>query len=245
MNFSVVVPVYNNQRSLKQIHQNISKSFSSFNYSYQIVFVDDSSDDLSFDTLRQLKDTDPAISILQLQKNYSQPVAILAGLEYAVGNYIIILSADLQEEELFIDKLISATAKFPDSDLFVGYRNKNSDYFIYKFLSRLFYKIIQLKIPKMPLGGFDTGIISSDLKQKFIRSYYDGIFIQGTLVQLANKVECIEYHRKKGAATTFRVKSIYFKLNYFLICVASVYFPSAKEAVSQNASFYLIKKYLP
>jgi polyisoprenyl-phosphate glycosyltransferase len=245
MDISVVVPVYNNQHSLKQVHQNIIHCLSSFQYNYQVIFIDDGSDDRSFDTLLQIKADDSHVVILQLEKNYNQSVAIFAGLEHAVGKYVITISADLQEEERFIEKLLSHTKKFPDSDLIVGYRSQNSDYLIFKILSRLFYRIIQFKIPQMPSGGFDTGVMSSDLKQKFIASYYEGIFIQAALLQLANKVRSVEYHRKKSAATSIRAKSIFFKLRYFLICIIGVYAPVKKKASSEGEQIYKLKRYLP
>jgi polyisoprenyl-phosphate glycosyltransferase len=245
MDFSVIVPVYNNQHSLRQVHQNITNCFSTFKFQYQILFVDDGSEDQSFATLQQIKAADPHVSILQLKQNYNQSVAMFAGLERAIGKYTIVVSADLQEEEKFIEKLLHSTLNFPDADLIIGYRSKNSDYLIFKILSRLFYKIIQFKIPQMPYGGFDVGIMSFDLKQRFIQQYYEGIFIQAALLNLANKVHSVAYHRKKSAATTFRFKSIFFKLRYFFSCITSVYLPSKKMAPGEKGNIYLVKNHLP
>ena len=244
MDFSVVVPVYNNQPTLKKVYRNIIDGFSSFSHHFQIIFVDDGSDDQSYETLQALKMEDARIAVVQLQNNYNQSVAIFAGLQHAIGKNTIIISADLQEEERFIEKLLAYNQLFPEVDLVIGYRTQNSDYPIFRILSRLFYRIIQLKIPKMPNGGFDAGIIGWDVKQKFINQYYDGIFIQAALVQLAKEVRCVEYHRKKSAATNVRLKSIYFKLKYFLSCIASVYLPKRKP-LRQNGPIYVVKNYLP
>lgn len=245
MDFSVIVPVYNNQATLKRVYKNITACFSSFQYTYEIVFIDDGSTDLSFEELLALKEEDNRVAIVRLQQNYNQSIAVLTGFEHASGKYIVTISADLQEEENLIHKLILFTQQYPNADLIIGYRSTNSDFFIYKMLSRLFYKIIQLKIPQMPLRGFDTGIISNDLKQKFILNYYEGIFIQAAFLQLAHQVQYVEYHRKKSAATTFRLKSIYFKLNYFVTCIRSVYFPHKASPASNKKKLYTVEKYLP
>ena len=81
MDFSVVIPVYNNRNSLEGTYNNIVSCFSSFSYKYQVIFVDDGSNDSSFETLLQLKERNNNIVIVQLQKNYNQAIAGYAGFE--------------------------------------------------------------------------------------------------------------------------------------------------------------------
>jgi len=85
--FSVIVPVYNNNGTLQRTYDNITNSLKRINCNYEILFVDDGSKDESLETLRALKSNNNKISIISLEKNYNQSIAILAGLEHATGDY--------------------------------------------------------------------------------------------------------------------------------------------------------------
>src|SRR5262249_3110366 len=91
---SVVIPVFNEEPSLDELHLRLSKVLVGLGLSYEIVFVDDGSSDGSYLTLSTLCASDPAIRIVKLARNYGQTAALAAGFDHAVGEVIVAMDAD-------------------------------------------------------------------------------------------------------------------------------------------------------
>src|SRR6185436_7576362 len=102
MYFTIVVPVYNNSNTLQRVFQHVRDNFQGLQHNYEIVFVNDGSSDESLQTLLKLREQHDNISIVSLAKNYTQTIAVLVGFKYAKGDFLIVISADLQEEEQVI-----------------------------------------------------------------------------------------------------------------------------------------------
>jgi len=125
---SLVIPVYNEAANLLELHREISESCQNLNRPYEIIFVDDGSDDESFLVCKQLLEEDPRIRIIQLRKNFGQTAALSAGFDYARGKIIITLDADLQNDP---QDFIHLIAKIEEGyDLVSGWRAKRKDRFI-------------------------------------------------------------------------------------------------------------------
>ncbi len=122
---SFVLPVYNEQDSLQELHQKITKAMKNELNDYELIFVNDGSTDNSFDILREIRRKDKRIRIIQFRKNFGKSAAYSAGFHNARGEIIITLDADLQNEPseipLFIDKINEGY------DMVVGWRYKRND----------------------------------------------------------------------------------------------------------------------
>jgi glycosyltransferase involved in cell wall biosynthesis len=239
MSFAIIIPIYNNYQTLVETIKSVIHTINEYDYHFTIILIDDGSTDNSSELLSQQKDS--RIRIFRLDKNYGQMTAIYAGLKTSDANYTIILSADLQEEKELLRKFIESSINNPYADLIIGVRQKNSDYFIFKLLSKLFYKIIKLKIPNMPEGGFDTVCLGNSLKQKFISNYYSTIFGQAVLLELSELTIHIPYHRQKSKTQKVYLKSILFKVWYFYNGLKYVYFGKYKR-MDLNKTNYHIKE---
>jgi len=125
---SLVIPVYNEATNLPELHREITEACQNLKKSYEIVFVDDGSEDKSLLVCKQLFKKDPRIRVIQLRKNFGQTAALSAGFDHARGNIIITLDADLQNDPQDFDLLI---AKIEEGyDLVNGWRVNRKDRFI-------------------------------------------------------------------------------------------------------------------
>ena len=107
VDFSVIVPVFNSEESLRELFLRTKSTFESLGRTYEIVFVEDSGSDNSWDVILQLKKEYPdRTTAIQLAKNFGQHNAIFCGLNYIQGNFIITLDDDLQIPPEEIQKLI-------------------------------------------------------------------------------------------------------------------------------------------
>lgn len=121
MLYSVVVPVYNSERSLDELYERVKKTFEQeVREAFELVLVDDSSVDHSFTVMENLRKVDPRVKIIQLSKNYGQHCALLCGMNYSKGDFIITMDDDLQHPPEEIPKLIEEINVRDDLDVVIG-----------------------------------------------------------------------------------------------------------------------------
>jgi len=130
IDFSLVIPVFNEAANLSQLYAELIASCTKSKRTFEIVFVDDGSWDESFILLKKMQKKDPRIKILKLRRNFGQTAALSAGFDYAKGEIIITLDADLQNDPEDIHLLIQKIEE--GYDIVSGWRQKRKD----KFLTR-------------------------------------------------------------------------------------------------------------
>lgn len=122
MKLSVVVCVYNEELNVKPLVQQISDALKG--YDYEIVYVDDGSTDDTVENLRALPH--PTLKVVEFRKNYGQSLALMAGIDYATGDYIITMDGDLQNDPSDIPRMLETLTQ-GDWDLVVGLRKNRQD----------------------------------------------------------------------------------------------------------------------
>ena len=103
---SAVIPAYNESRGLKEAITKIAEILGACEKNWEIVIVDDGSSDQTYQQIVQLAKAEPRIKGIALSRNFGKEAAMLAGLEYAKGEAVIILDADLQHPPGFIPEMI-------------------------------------------------------------------------------------------------------------------------------------------
>lgn len=128
MELSIVVPVFNEEENVEPLVGEIRKALASVNKGYEIIAIDDGSNDSTFAALSRLQRCDPALSIIRLKRNFGQTAALAAGLAYASGDIVVVMDGDGQNDPADIPALL---AKLDDGqDLVVGWRFKRQDPFL-------------------------------------------------------------------------------------------------------------------
>ncbi len=133
---SIVVPVYNEEENVRPLYEKISKVCASIGLTYEVLFVDDGSQDNTYEVLSELREAETNISIIKFQENAGQTAAMAAGFEYAQGERIISMDGDLQNDPADIPQLLDKLDE--DYDLVCGWRKERQD----KFWSRRVPSII-------------------------------------------------------------------------------------------------------
>ena len=109
--FSVVIPLYNEEKSLEELYKRITLSLQSLSDSFEIIFVDDGSTDNSFAVLRNLHKKDNHVKAIRFRKNFGKSAALSVGFKEARGETIITIDADLQDLPEEIPTLIKEMDK--------------------------------------------------------------------------------------------------------------------------------------
>lgn len=119
--YSVVVPVYNSEKSLNELYIRLKNVFDNIiNEEFELILVDDFSKDNSFAIMKQLHEKDYRVSSIQLSRNCGQHPAILCGFKFAKGEYVITMDDDLQHPPEEIPKLITHIKEHPELDVVIG-----------------------------------------------------------------------------------------------------------------------------
>jgi len=146
--FSVVIPVYNEQESLRELHLRLTAVLQELKGSYEIIFVDDGSADGSFTILEDLHKKDHRVIVLQFSRNFGHHLAITAGMDAAVGEVVILMDADLEDQPEEIPALFNKLQE--GYDVVYGIRTTRQHTLFKRVSSRLFFALMRRMVK-----GFD------------------------------------------------------------------------------------------
>lgn len=152
--YSVVVPVYNEVESLPELHRRVREVMEGLGEPWELVLVDDGSSDGSTEQIRQLAQSDSHVRPVIFARNFGHQVAVTAGLDYARGQAVIIMDADLQDPPEVIPRLIERWREGYEVVYAVRAEREGETWFkkaTAAFFYRLIYRIADVKIP------LDTG----------------------------------------------------------------------------------------
>lgn len=141
MNVSIVIPLLNEAPNLRPLYDELTEVMTDIALDYEIIFVDDGSDDGSLDILKEIRTADRHIKIVSFRRNFGQTAALAAGFEYAGGDVLVTLDADRQNDPRDIPLLLEKINE--GYDLVNGWRfDRQDDYLSRKLPSMLANKLI-------------------------------------------------------------------------------------------------------
>ncbi len=152
---SIVVPLFNEEESLVELHQQLSKAVCSLEKPIEFLFIDDGSTDNSMQVLSELHKKDPQVRVVQFRRNYGKSAALALGFKEACGEFIITLDADLQDEPDEIPNLIKKLEE--GFDLVSGWKKIRKDPFIKKNTSKLF-NFVTRKVTGLGIHDMNCGL---------------------------------------------------------------------------------------
>ena len=129
---SVVVPVFNEEGNVRELHKEILEVCKKENYKFEIIFVDDGSKDKTPEICKELK----PLKYVRMRKNFGQTAAMDAGIKLAQYDYIVTMDGDRQNDPADIPKLVNYLEE-NDLDIVSGWRKNRKDTVMKKFTSRV------------------------------------------------------------------------------------------------------------
>lgn len=157
LDISIVIPLLNEEDSISELYQWISRVVETKSYSHEIIFIDDGSTDNSWSVIQNIQKENASVKGIRFLKNYGKSQALHAGFEAAVGNVIITMDADLQDnpEEIpaLYEKVISE--KY---DLVSGWKKKRYDSVIWKNIPSKFFNTAARLTSGIKLHDFNCGL---------------------------------------------------------------------------------------
>lgn len=179
---SLLIPAYNEEDSLGLLYNELNKVIDTIpGYEFEILFVNDGSNDNSLDILRNLQKRDSRINYISFSRNFGKETAMAAGFDYVSGDAVVIMDADLQDPPQLIKEMIMYWEEGYD-DVYAKRRSREGETWFKKFTSSAFYRLLQ-RMTKIPIqedtGDFrllDRRAIESLKKLREKQRYTKGMF---------------------------------------------------------------------
>ena len=152
---SIIVPTYNEEESLPFLKERMDKLMDSMtNYEFEVLFLNDGSKDRTLELIKEYRELDERYCYLDFSRNFGKEVSMLAGLDYAQGDAVIFIDADLQDPPELIPELVKYWEEGYD-DVYARRRTRDGETFLKKFTSKMYYKVLQ-KMTRVEIQQ-DTG----------------------------------------------------------------------------------------
>jgi glycosyltransferase involved in cell wall biosynthesis len=163
MQISVVIPLFNEADSLPELMAWIHRVMQSNNFSYEVIMIDDGSDDNSWGTISNLRNDYPGLKGIKFQRNYGKSAALNEGFKAAQGEIVITMDADLQDSPEEIPEFVEMISK-QGYHLVSGWKKRRYDNTFTKNIPSKIYNAVARKSSGIQLHDFNCGIKAYQLK---------------------------------------------------------------------------------
>jgi len=157
MDISLVIPLLDEEGSLEELHSWIVEIMESNDYSYELIFIDDGSNDNSWNIIRSLSLKNKNVRGIKFLKNFGKSQALHAGFDIAKGDVVITMDADLQDSPAEIPEMYKLI-KYNNFDLVSGWKKKRYDNFFAKNLPSKLFNWAASKVSGIKLNDFNCGL---------------------------------------------------------------------------------------
>ncbi|MBT9188433.1 glycosyltransferase family 2 protein [Zobellia russellii] len=157
MDLSIIIPLLNEEESLKELHDWIISVMQSNNFVYEILFIDDGSTDNSWRIITELSQSNPNVKGLRFKKNFGKSQALHAGFKAAQGNVVLTMDADLQDDPEEIPELYRLI-KEDNFDLVSGWKKKRFDSVLFKNMPSKLFNWAARQTSGVKLHDFNCGL---------------------------------------------------------------------------------------
>ena len=152
---TILVPAYNEEESLPLLYERVSKIMNEMkNYEFELLFVNDGSKDNTLNEIKKLREQAKRVSYVDFSRNFGKEIGMIAGLDYATGDCVIIMDADLQDPPELIPQMVELWEQGYD-DVYAQRKSRKGETWLKKFTSKMYYKVLQ-SLTRVPIQK-DTG----------------------------------------------------------------------------------------
>jgi glycosyltransferase involved in cell wall biosynthesis len=155
MTISIVIPLYNEEENVRELHSRLKPVLEAIGDEYEIIFIDDGSTDNTLPLLQDIQASDNTVTILSLRRNFGQTAAFAAGFDYSRGDVIVTMDGDLQNDPNDIPKLLEL---MKDNDLVSGWRRQRKDPFLSRRLPSIIANSLISKVTGVNLHDYGCSL---------------------------------------------------------------------------------------
>ena len=198
---SVVVSCYNEELALRQFYAETSKVLKSLSWDYELIFVNDGSQDGSIEILKELAAGDEKVKVVDFSRNFGHEAAMIAGMDYSSGDGIVCMDADLQHPPECLPGIIAKLDEGYDVINMVRTKNESAGWFK-NFAGAAFYRLINiLSDVKFEPNASDFFAVSKKAAKVLKTNYREKVrFLRGYVQNIGFRRTTIEYEARNRVA---------------------------------------------
>lgn len=207
MKMSVVIPVYGCKNALPELYRRLTDSVSQITDDYELIMVNDHCPQNSWEIIEELCKRDTRVKGIELSRNFGQMKAILAGLDYASGDWIVVMDCDLQDRPEEISRLYQRALE--GYDVVFARRKKRKDGWLKVFLANIFYKIYEFATD----GNYDGAVCNFSVVKKDViasycrmREYHRGYVMYIKWLGYRQTVVDVEHDERYEGKSSYNIK---------------------------------------
>ena len=217
---SVVVSVYNEEKSLDEFYREAKRIFADLSWDYELIFVNDGSQDGSLDILRRLAGQDPLVKVINFSRNFGHEAAMIAGIDYARGDGVVCMDADLQHPLECVQEILDRFEEGYEVINMVRTKNKTAG-LIKNFTSAAFDSLInRVSDVHFEPNASDFFALTADAARVLRENYREKVrFLRGYVQNIGFKRTTIQYEARPRFAgeSKYSIRSLMkFSINTIL-----------------------------
>jgi len=192
---SIVVPAFNEEDVLPEFHPSITRVLSGQPFDFEIIYINDGSSDNTLAIIKELRQSDNQVTLIDLSRNFGKEIALTAGLHKAAGDAVVVIDADLQDPPELIPVLISEWQNGYDV-VYAQRTHRKGESLLKRTTAHFFYRIIQ-RISKISIPE-DTGdfrILSRRAVNALNTFSEQHRFMKGLFAWIGYKQKAVHYQR--------------------------------------------------
>jgi dolichol-phosphate mannosyltransferase len=194
--YSIIIPVYNEEAVINETYQRLKKTMEELKEGYELIFVNDGSRDNTAVIIKKIRSQNENVKLINFSRNFGHQVAITAGMDYAAGDAVVIIDADLQDPPELISKMI---AKWKEGyDVVYAKRTKRKgETFLKKQTAHIFYRLLRASTEiDIPIDTGDFRLLDRKVCEELKRIPEKNRFMRGLVSWIGFKQIAVEYERE-------------------------------------------------
>ena len=201
MKISVIVPCYNEQESVGLFYKEMTRVAEGMDNEFEFIFVNDGSKDKTLEILKELAQQDDRVTYVSFSRNFGKEAAIYAGFSNAVGDYVVMMDADLQDPPSLLPEMLRAIEEEGYDSVATRRVTRKGEPPIRSFFARRFYKLIN-KISDVDIvdGARDYRLMTKDMKDAIISMPEYNRFSKGIFGWIGFNTKWLEYENVERVA---------------------------------------------
>jgi polyisoprenyl-phosphate glycosyltransferase len=192
---SLVLPIYNEEEVIPELHTQLQAFLEKLQLDTEVIFVNDGSKDLSFQILRGVASNEPRYRVLSFARNFGHQTAVTAGIDYARGQAVVVMDADLQDPPEVVLEMVQKWRE--GYDVVYGQRRTRVGETAFKlFTAKIFYRVFAKLIPiEVPLDTGDFRLMSRRVVVALRALRESHRFVRGMVSWIGFRQTAVQYDR--------------------------------------------------
>jgi dolichol-phosphate mannosyltransferase len=202
---SVVIPVYNEEMNIGKLHTRLCNTLNPLEISWEVVYINDGSKDRSMAILRGMAEVDSHVRFIDFSRNFGHQLAITAGIDFAKGEWIVVMDGDGQDPPELLPELL-AKAQEGFEVVYARRRKREGENFLKKLTARMFYRLLtKITSIEIPVDTGDFRIIHRKIQRILKQMPEQHKYIRGQISWIGFNQTFLEYDREErmGGTTKF------------------------------------------